>query len=270
MSAQHFDESYGSNPPEIYERYFVPAIGKPLAETLLAVAALSPGERVLDVGCGTGVVARLAAEVVGPEGEVKGVDVNPGMLAVAKASSPSSIEWHEAGAESMPFEDDTFDVGLCQMSIQFVEDCGKCLREMRRVVKRQGRVALNVPGPTAPLFEIMADAMGRHVSPKAAGFVQRVFSMHDVDEMEALLTDAGFAEVSVGAGVHRLSLPAPREFLWQYVGGTPLAPIVAASDPSAREALESEVVERWQEFATGGGMEFDQRVVTATGRVPGN
>jgi SAM-dependent methyltransferase len=267
MTPQHFDESYPASGPETYERYFVPVIATPLATELIGAAALNAGERVLDVGCGTGIVARLAAREVGPEGVVEGVDVNPGMLAVAKAASgAASIGWHEASAESMPFGDDTFDAALCQMSLQFVEDPPKALEEMRRVLKPKGRAVLNVPGPTAPLFEVMAEAMGRHIMPKASGFVRQVFSMHDVDEVGALLSAAGFDDVSVRAGVHRLKLPKPKDFFWQYVQGTPLAQVVAGAETSAREALEAEVVEGWREFEVDGGMEFGQRVVVATAR----
>ena len=83
MSQQNFYEAYGGSAPENYERYFIPAIGAPLATDLIDTAALRPSERVLDVACGTGVVARLAAERVGATGTVAGIDINPGMLAVA-------------------------------------------------------------------------------------------------------------------------------------------------------------------------------------------
>ncbi|HUG37602.1 MAG TPA: methyltransferase domain-containing protein, partial [Candidatus Limnocylindrales bacterium] len=83
--ARHFNGTFGTNPAENYERFFVPAIGRPLAVDLVREADLRPGERVLDAACGTGVVARLAAAEVGPDGEVAGLDVNPGMLAVAAA-----------------------------------------------------------------------------------------------------------------------------------------------------------------------------------------
>ena len=77
MPQQHYRKAYGGSAPENYERYFVPAIGTPLARDLMKVAALRPGERVLDVACGTGVVARLASQVVGSAGTVAGLDLNP-------------------------------------------------------------------------------------------------------------------------------------------------------------------------------------------------
>ena len=114
-------ENYSGTAPDNYERYFVPAIGAPLAAELVDVAALRPGERVLDVACGTGIVTRFAAERVGADGAVAGVDINPGMLGVARSAARPElgIDWHEASAEALPFEDETFDVVLCQMGLQF-------------------------------------------------------------------------------------------------------------------------------------------------------
>ena len=107
MTTQALAPPSAAAPPVNYEQYFVPVIGLPVARALIRVAALRPGERVLDVGCGTGVAARLAAAQVGPDGSVAGLDPNPGMLAVAGAAAPAElgIEWHQAGAEAMPLPD---------------------------------------------------------------------------------------------------------------------------------------------------------------------
>ena len=115
-------ERYGGTAAENYERYFVPAIGGPLATDLTEVAALDAGERALDVACGTGIVARLAAERVGPTGSVDGLDVNPGMLAVARSVAPpgAAIEWHQSDAQALPFPEDAYDAALCQMGLQFL------------------------------------------------------------------------------------------------------------------------------------------------------
>jgi len=132
MAEEQLHKPDGGNPPANYERFFVPAIGAPLAKDLIRVAALRPGERVLDVACGTGVVARFASEQVGTTGTVVGLDVNPGMLAVARSATPPgmSIEWHQASAEGMPFPDAAFDVVLCQMGLQFMPNkqaaLGRC------------------------------------------------------------------------------------------------------------------------------------------------
>lgn len=267
MSDRHFGQAYGANPAENYERFFVPAIGAPLAKSLVRLAALRPGERVLDVACGTGVVARLAAEQVGAAGTVAAVDVNPGMLAVARTVEPElSIEWHEASAEAMPLPDEAFDVVLCQMGLQFVPDKHAALREMRRVAATGGRVFLNMPGPAGPIFAIFSKALERHIGSEAAGFVQHVFSLHDTAEIEQLLTAAGFRDVDVEASTGTLKLPAPKEFLWQYVGSTPLAGVVGKADEAARAALEREVHSEWREYEENGSLMNPQRIVVGSAR----
>lgn len=268
MSDPHDGEAYGASAPECYERFFVPAIGGPLAVDLIHRAELRAGERVLDVACGTGVVARLAAREVGDAGTVAGLDVNAGMLEVAESVAPTdaAIEWHQASVEEMPLEDGAFDVVLCQMGLQFVEDRARALREMRRVLAPGGRLLLNVPGPANPLFDTFDAALERHVGPRAAGFVRQVFVMDDAAEIRDLLSGAGFGEIDVEAETMDLRLPPPEEFLWQYVRSTPLAGMVAEADAAAREALERDVVGEWREFEADGGMTAPQRMLVASAR----
>jgi SAM-dependent methyltransferase len=259
-------ETYSGTAPENYERYFVPAIGAPLAAELVEGAALRPGDRVLDVACGTGVVTRLAAGRVGAEGAVAGLDINPGMLGVARSTARTElgIEWHEAGADALPFQDGTFDVGLCQMGLQFFPDKLAALREVRRVLVPGGRLVLNVPGPTPRLFSILADALARHVQPEVAGFVHQVFSLHEVQELESLVRGAGFVDVSIRASDERLPLAAPEDFLWQYLHSTPLAAAVAGLDGERRDAFAREVVAGWEPYAEHGVLILLLRVVTVS------
>jgi len=268
MAEQHYGKAYGGNAPANYERFFVPAIGAPLATDLIRLAALRPGERVLDVACGTGVVARLASQRVGATGTVAGLDINPGMLAVARSATPAGmpIEWHEASAETMPLPDAVFDVVLCQMGLQFMPDKHAVLREMQRVLVRGGRLVLNLPGPIPRLFTIMEDVLARHVGPEAAGFINHVFSLHDAAEIQNLVSGAGFHDVAVQADTKSLRLPAPEEFLWQYVHSTPLAGAVAQVDDERRGSLEGEVVAEWQKFVEDRALVLEVRVVVAMAR----
>jgi ubiquinone/menaquinone biosynthesis C-methylase UbiE len=230
------------------------------------LAALQRGERVLDVACGTGVVTRLAAERVGAKGMVAGLDVNPGMLAVARAETPPhlAVEWHEASAEAMPLPDGAFDVVLCQMGLQFVPNKMAALREMRRVLAADGRVIITVPGPKPPLFTVMTDGLARHLGPEVASFGDLVFSMHDVDELAALMRGAGFRNVDVRAKSKKLRLPAPADFLWQYIRSTPIAQAVAEADRGKLEALERDVCAGWQAFTVGGALSLEVGMTTAT------
>jgi ubiquinone/menaquinone biosynthesis C-methylase UbiE len=221
---------------------------------------------VLDVACGTGVVARLASQQVGATGAVAGLDVNPGMLGVARSVTPPGmpIAWHEASAEAMPLPDASFDVVLCQMGLQFMPDKHAALREMQRVLVRGGRLILNTPGPTPQVFTIMAEGLARHVGAEAAGFVHHVFSLHDTAEIENLVRGAGFKDVSVQSGTRLLRLPAPEKFLWQYVYSTPLAGAVAQLDDERRGALERDVVAKWQDFVEDRHLVLQLRIVEAS------
>jgi ubiquinone/menaquinone biosynthesis C-methylase UbiE len=266
MTEQAYDRSFGRSPAENYQRFFIPSIGGPVADDLIGAVGLRPGERVLDVACGTGVVTRLAAARVGATGRVAGLDVNPGMLAVARAEAPPGmpIDWYEASAESMPLPDGGFDVVLCQMGLQFVTNKLAALREMRRVLRPAGRLWVTVPGPKPPLFAIMTDGLTRHLSAEAASFGDLVFSMHDVDELTELLRSADFREIDVRARTRSLRLPAPADFLWQYINSTPIAAAAAGIGEASRAALEREVCARWQEFVVDGSMSLQVGMTTAT------
>lgn len=255
-----------TDPAVNYERYFVPAIGAPLAQDLVDHAALRSGERVLDLACGTGIVARLASQKIGSDGTVVGLDVNPAMLAVAQSTVPSgmSAKWHQASAEEMPLPDASFDVVLCQMGLQFMPDKQAALRESRRVLVPGGRLILNVPGPTPPVMAAMENAIARHIGNEAAGFVGLVFSLHDTEEIQKLLDSSGFQNVSVREEMKSLRLPAPKEFLWQYVHSTPLAGVIAQADDARHASLEDEFVHNSQKFVTDRDLMVDLRMVVAT------
>jgi len=250
-STQAHAQPYSESPAENYQRYFVESIGGPLAEDLIETAELQAGERVLDIACGTGVVTRLAAERVGPSGTAAGLDAHPGMLAVARASTPSgvSIDWYEAGAEAMPLPDEA-----------------AALRDMRRVLNRNGRVYVTAPGPTPPLFGMLTEALERHIGPQAAAFCDVVFSLHDAADMTNLMRDAGFREVDVQVRPKPLRLPAPADFLWQYLYSTPLAEPVSKAGAERRTALEREVCSLWQTLVVDGGLPTEVGMTTAAAR----
>ena len=133
--------------PESYERYQVPSVFAPLATLLLDQAALETGQHVLDVACGTGIVARLAAPQVGSSGEVVGIDLNLGMLKVARQCAETagvSIKWRQGDAMDLPFTNDRFDLVLCQQGLQFFPNQVAALREMHRVLVPGGQLALCV------------------------------------------------------------------------------------------------------------------------------
>lgn len=256
---------YAASAAENYENHFVPAVGTPFARRLLATAKLAPGERVLDVACGTGLAARLAAEAVGPEGTVAGLDPTPGMLEQARSVTPEGIDWYKAPAESMPLPDAAFDVVLCSMGLQFFVDKVQGLREMRRVLAPGGRVVVATPGPTPPLFQTIEVALADHLGAEASCFVQAVFSIHDPAEARELFAAAGFDKVEIETDTVSLRVAPPADFFWQYVLSTPLAAAAAGLDEAARAALERDVVERCQPFVDGDATVIEPGVLVVTG-----
>lgn len=260
---------YTGSAAEKYQRYFVPAIATPVSGALLEAVRLQPGERVLDVACGTGVIARLAAELVEPTGSVSGVDVSPDMIDVAKntpAPAAPHIDWHVGDAASLPLPDAAFEAVLCQMGLMFIEDRAAALAEMRRVLAAGGRVAVNTPGAIQPVFQLMEQAIVEHIGPELGGFVRAVFSMHDPDGLASLLDGTGFTNVSVNVSTATLQLPAPTDFLWQYINLTPIGLFVAQADEGRQAAMEHQVVESWQPFVVDGRLRVDQPMVIALAR----
>lgn len=252
----------GGSAPEVYEARLVPAIFGPWAPLLVAKAALHAGERVLDVACGTGVVTRLAAQQVGPAGQVVGLDLNAGMLARAKAapSPPGAVvDWREGDAGALPFEAGSFDAVICQLGFQYFPDRERAAREMCRVLKPTGRlVALVWRGLShSPGFSVLATALERNVSTAAAAVMRAPFVFGDnPDEFRGLLAQAGFRTVRVGSDVRMVRFSSPTDFVQYQVAGSPLSPHVAAVGDAERETLLREVTAAMQAHVNDDGLAF--------------
>jgi len=132
-----------ANFPENYERWLVGPLFRSFAERTLDEVQPSRGQRILDIACGTGIVARLAKERIGAAGHVVGVDISSDMLAVARAVAPS-IDWREGNAGALPLHrGEQFDIVVCQQGLQFFPDKPAAAGEMRRALTRGGRLAVS-------------------------------------------------------------------------------------------------------------------------------
>ncbi len=254
---------------DAYEKFLVPAIFAPMAADLVVLAAPRSGERVLDIACGTGIVARTAAGRVGTAGRVAGVDLNPSMLEVAareSSSSRPSIDWLEARAESVPLDAESFDLVLCQQGLQFFPDRLAALREMRRLIAQGGRVLISVWRDVGSGFDVLAAGLGRHISADAGGALARgPASLRDGDELSALVQQAGFSKVGLETVTVSMHFPSPVEFVQQYVDATPLAAAVAQASQSARDQLLDEVAENLRDLTGPDGLRFNGETNIAIG-----
>ena len=251
---------YGGSGPEIYERHMVPSIFGPWAADLVKLAAPIAGERVLDVACGTGIVALLAAERVGSKGKVVGLDLNPGMLTVARSASAGieNIEWREGNATAMPLSDGMFDLVFCQQGLQFFPDRLASLKEMHRVLVPGGRLAVSVWSSIAnsPGFSLLAGALGKHIGPEAAALMRLPFSLASQAELRSLMERAGFRNVKIHPATKGLIFPSTDEFVKRYVASSPLASAVAKAESRSQQALLENMSKALQSYVSSEGLAF--------------
>jgi ubiquinone/menaquinone biosynthesis C-methylase UbiE len=198
--------------PEAYERYMVPIHCMDLAQDLIDRVRLQPREHVLDVACGTGIVARYAARRVGTLGHVTGVELNPAMIEVARRTAAyiDQIEFLEGSALELPVPDANFDVVMCQQAIMFIPDRELAVREMYRALKTGGRVGLNVfrTPEHVPSFAYLISALEKHAGSATAEFMRSPFIMESTSQMRSLFEQARFENIEVEIRVDSLRYPS--------------------------------------------------------------
>jgi SAM-dependent methyltransferase len=272
LMAQQGQWQVAGSAPEVYERELVPTIFAPWAAILVDLAQPKPGERVVDVACGTGIIARIAALKVGPSGAVAGIDLNPGMLAVARSLKTSndaaSVQWHEASADRLPLADGSFDIAYCQLGLQFFADRPAALREMRRVLSSKGRLALMVWSGIheSPGFDLFAELLERNVSSGAASIMRAPFGLADADELSRLVAAANFRDMAVQRRIGTIEFPSVERFVLSYVAGSPLAGSVSQVSDVARERLMTDTESALEKYVGTSGLSFPiaAHLLTAT------
>jgi ubiquinone/menaquinone biosynthesis C-methylase UbiE len=249
---------------ELYERLLVPRVTLPWAEDLVARVGIERGGRVLDVACGTGVVARVAAA---RGAHVVGLDVNKGMLEVARAAR-LPIEWVEGSALALPFAERQFGVVLCQLGLQFFDDRGRALREMRRVLAGDGRAAASVFTSIErnPAALALSDALDRHVGEGVSLAKRNEHSLADAEELRGLCLAAGFAGVRIETVRRTIRFGSVDEWVGVQLAATPLALLVSERGDLVGR-VSNDVAAATAAFVGEDGFAFPQEVNIAIATV---
>jgi ubiquinone/menaquinone biosynthesis C-methylase UbiE len=214
--------THSPTPAETYEAFMVPFRFRPWAETLIDRLDPPPGTRLLDVACGTGIVARTAAARLGDRGTVTGVDMNPAMIEVARSTGTEAgldIEWSVGLAAALPFPDASFDIVTIQQGLQFFPDKPAALRECLRVLVSGGLLAVAVwsalekQGIQRPYAEAIERVTG---SPS----MHAAYGTTTAQQLGDLIAGAGFRDVSVDEVTIDVTYDDPDGYAERMVQGT--------------------------------------------------
>lgn len=256
------------NPAQVYEQFFVPALFGPWGARVAAAARVSPGDVILDVGCGTGVLAMAAAERALPSGRVVGLDASEEMIDVARGK-PCTIEWVHGRAEALPFDDASFDKVISQFALMLFEQPSHALAQMWRVLRPSGRLLVAVPDRLehSPGYLALTELLQRLFGRAVADAMRPPFALGDEGKLRALFVEAGIDNVSIETrhGPARFAsieamISTERACVWT-LGGLLDADQFALLQRRAQEELAALVT-------LDGSVEFDMpmQVVTADKR----
>jgi len=250
---------------EVYDELFLPALFGQWAPRVAELANLKPGMRVLDVACGTGVLANAAANLVKPSGSVVGLDLNAGMLSVARRKAPH-IEWREGPAEKIPFEGATFDAVVSQFGLMFFQDKELAIREILRVLKPAGHYSIAVWDSLdkTPGYAAITKLLNRLFGESAAESLRAPYSLGNTDVLASLFSRAGAPDVRIVTLEGKARYPSIRYWMQADIKGWTLADKL---DDAQYELLVSEAeTELAHLVAEDGKVEFSSpaHIVTAT------
>ena len=250
-----------------YQDLHVPALFHQFSQPVLAAIDIKPGQRVLDVACGTGVLAREAASMVGPEGYVAGLDPAPGMLAVAQELAPS-IDWRQGAAGSIPFEDNSFDAVVSQFGLMFFPDRPASIREMLRVLASGGQIAVAVwqSLENSEAYPEEVALLQRMAGRPAADALRAPFVLGDQAALYRLFADAGVEPVDITEHHGTARFPSAKTMVEADLRGwLPIMGVMLTEDQI--ESILGEVEQTLNQYIRADGtVEFDAPAYIVTGR----
>ena len=214
---------------EIYESFFVPALFQQWSPVMVDMLDLSQQQRVLDVACGTGIVARHVAEQFNNHDQICGIDINEGMLEVAKQKAPG-IRWQLAPAEALPFDNNSFDAVVCQFGLMFFRNRSAAIQEMLRVLKPGGKLALAVWDKieNSPGYKKVTELLHKLFGEKIANEMQAPFVLGDRKKLVQLMDDAGMKNYELQTVQGTAKFSSINDWVFTDIKGWTLADMIDA------------------------------------------
>ena len=251
---------------DVYDEFFVPALFQRWVAPVADAAKVKKGQRVLDVACGTGVLTQELAARVGPDGAVTGLDINDGMLAVARCKAPS-IDWRHGEAEALPFDDNSFDAVASQFGLMFFRDRKRAIHEMARVLRPGRRLAVAVWDSleNTPGYAAASALLHRLFGATVAESLRSPYLLGDTGELIALFDDPNLTKISVDTYEGIAQFPSIEDWMYTDVRGWTLADVL---DDDQYALLLNEAHTALQKFVlSDGSVAFASpaHIVTATG-----
>ncbi|UWQ17091.1 class I SAM-dependent methyltransferase [Jannaschia sp. M317] len=252
--------------PETYEQTMVPLWFGRWAKTLLDLVALKPGDRVLDVACGTGVTTRLARQAVGHGGRVTGLDINAGMLRAARdLARDMDIEWLQSDVVDTALPSGTYDVVLSQHGYHYFPDQAAALTEFHRLLTPGGRIALSIWDGHSPYTRALCTALAAHISPDIAQKQRSQRETPAAAALEADLRTAGYRDVAVIRQELSIAVPLATEFVPLHLSSMPIAGAFLGLDPGQQAALIADVSDALSDHVEGNRIVYPDAVNVLTG-----
>ncbi len=244
-----------SGGPDAYEKYIVPAYTGAWADEIVNRACLGAGEKILDVACGTGLVARTASEKQNNSDLIYGIDVNEVMIKKAREIQPS-INYHHGDVTEMPFPDNKFDVIFCQQGLQYFPDPSLALEEMNRVLVENGRVLLSVWRPIeySPFYASLCKILEHYLNRKAASMLSGAFDFGGYEKLKTLFKNAGFNNIKVNIVIKQMSYSPLDEFIAGGLMASPFFKDIQEMQESKREEMLLEINKSNQDYIDDNGL----------------
>lgn len=269
MAAAGSDRVFSSSIAEIYDQFLVPLIFEPYARDLAKRVAERKPRAVLEIAAGTGVVTRATAPLLPNGTRYVATDLNAPMLDYAKTKQPQErrVEWRQADALSLPFEEDAFDIVVCQFGAMFFPDKVQAFGEARRVLRPGGQFIFNVWDRISEneFADVVTEALASRFPTDPPRFMARIpHGYHDVGQIRSHLSEAGFGEIRFETVEEKSTASSPRVPAVAYCQGTPLRAEIEARDPAGVEAATDHVASTLARRFGYGAMEARIQAIVVT------